>query len=200
MVDATLCDVFWKFNCTTIYRNKITKCQRDFKGTCILEIAVKENLLTNLNHLTVNTVTHRQPSASLIQWKWIYFGETSRNYLYHSTGSGLTCRSPSPLSSLFIHSFTHPSVLCPRVMTPLQQLAGGRLTSPPSVLLCSWSCLLSLLHFYPSPSSLEHCSSSLPLPHPSLSRGLSDLPGGHHGNLHPGHPLQEPLRDPVRPL
>lgn len=87
---------------------------------------------------------------------------------------------------------------------PITELAGGRLTSPPSVLLCPWSCLLSLLHLYPSPRSNSlhlHRSSSPPLPsHPSLSRALSDLPGGRHGNLHPGHGALEPLGEPVRLL
>lgn len=57
-----------------------------------------------------------------------------------------------------------------------------------------------LSFFSPPPSPLSFASYSLPLGHLSLSWGLSDLSGGHYGNLHPGHPLLEPLGDPVRLL
>lgn len=73
-------------------------------------------------------------------------------------------------------SFSHPLFLpcfSPRVMTSLQssQEAGS-----PSLLRSS-SCLLSLLHLYPVSFVslfLLCCTSSPPLPYPSLSGGISD--------------------------
>lgn len=99
--------------------------------------------------------------------------------------------SPFPLSSFLIPVFGVLSFLslCHDLIT---KFTGGRLNSPPPVLLLSFFC--------PPPSPLFFGSYSLPLGHLSLSRGLSDLSGGHHGNLHPGHPLLEPLGDPVRLL
>lgn len=99
--------------------------------------------------------------------------------------------SPFPLSSFLIPFFGVLSFLslCHDLIT---KFTGGWLNSPPPVLLLSFFC--------PPPSPLFFGSYSLPLGHLSLSRGLSDLSGGHHGNLHPGHPLLEPLGDPVRLL
>ena len=118
-------------------------------------------------------------------------------FIFHSSSS--SCLHMPLCPPLLIHFFMQPSVLPLLVSWPHYRAAGGRLTSPPSVLLGSCSHLLSLLHLYPRllrPSAFLCCSSSLPLPHPSMSGGLSDLPGGRHGNLHPDHLL---LETPGRP-
>lgn len=100
-----------------------------------------------------------------------------------------------------VHPFLHspmpfPFSLCCDLIT---RLTGGQVTSPPSVLLCSFSSLWFFLHLHPFPSSpLSLFSTALPFLFsciPSCHKTLSDLPGYHHGNL---HPLLDPLGDPVR--
>lgn len=145
----------------------------------------------------------------------IFIKQVSRHHVLHQ----FTClqRLQRLKASVHFFWFPHVSGLCPpRSSIPpsihapssfpprgrdlITELAGVRLTSPPPpVLLCSCSCLSSLLHLYPSPSPL-FCSpllvlSSSPSSIP-VAGALGDLPGGHHGNL---HPLLEPLGDPVRP-
>lgn len=168
-------------------------------------------------------------SASSVQWKlvrflcvWIIQSFLSKFLWWNilERVSLFVAFITSGLLNLRLHQST-----CPLSSSPSFVLAYPFLySSIRSSLLVSWphygarrrpahlSSSAPALAFYlsstftPSPSSPSfflsfflRCSSSLPLPHPSLSRGLSDLPGGHHGNLHPGHPLLEPLGDPVRP-
>lgn len=108
---------------------------------------------------------------------------------------------PTPFGFCNYQSFSFIIIPYPRLWCPffpfLVSWPHYKIHRRPTKL--SSSCPL-LSFFCPPPSPLFFGSYSLPLGHLSLSRGLSDLSGGHHGNLHPGHPLLEPLGDPVRLL
>lgn len=109
-----------------------------------------------------------------------------------------------PLSSLLTLSLIQPSALSPLFLPSchdlITELAGGRITFPPSVLFLSFispsplPCLLRL--------SLSLSSAARPLLlsliHPCQG-ALVTPPAGYHGNLCPGHPLLHPQGDPVRP-
>lgn len=157
----------------------------------------------------VNSLALRKFS-SIIEWHFSAHAMLGllRSSFSHYTGSWSsklsTSLNPFPLSSFLARpfiSFIQPSIPCsPHAVTPLQ--SSQEASSPLCFFLSSSAPFLAFTSPSPLPLSSRPlcCSSSAPLPHLSLSGGLSDLPGCHHGNLRPGHLLTEPLGDPVRPL
>ena len=128
-----------------------------------------------------------------------YFQFENNRFTFHPSTSG-----NDKVFAYLIHPFLHSPIAFPLSLCCelIIRLTRGQVTSPPSVLLCSFWSFWFFLHLRPLSSSLLSLFSTV-LPFllsciPSCHKTLSGLPGYYHGNPQPlPDPLGEPVRSPV---